>query len=111
MTKPDDGRIRVLFGVESDAGPEDAILRADAPASVFHVPGCACCAPRAAVGRALGSLFLARARGEIPFFRRVVVVTTDIAGVRAALAADRLIAARFELPLHGKDLIISSLPL
>ena len=34
--------------------------------------GCACCAPRNAAGRALASLLQSRARGQTPFFRRVV---------------------------------------
>jgi hypothetical protein len=97
MTNANDDRIPVLFGTAADAGPEDAVLRLEAAASPFHGAGCACCAPRGAVGRALGGLFLARARGEVPYFRRVVVVSADVAGVRAALASDILVAARFRM--------------
>jgi hypothetical protein len=65
-----------------------------------HPAACACCAPRGAVAEALGRLFLARVRGEIPFFRRVVAVAVTEAGaaaVREALASDPLTAARYRL--------------
>ncbi|MDE2573876.1 MAG: hypothetical protein KGL55_01045, partial [Rhodospirillales bacterium] len=59
--------------------------------------GCACCLPRHGAAAALGALFLARARGEVPFFRRVLAVVRDAAAVRAALAGDVVTAARFRL--------------
>jgi hypothetical protein len=46
----------------------------------------------------LGRLFLARVRGELPWFRGVVAVTRSEAGadaVRAALVDDVVTAARF----------------
>ncbi len=111
MTQIDD-RIGVRFGPASDAGPEDAVLiegdaAADRPAAAHfilpprlgaHPIGCACCVPRGPVSAALGRLFLARARGELPWFRSVVAVTRTAAGaeaVRAALAGDVVTAARF----------------
>ncbi len=60
--------------------------------------GCSCCAPQAPVGQALSRLFLARARGEVPFFREVIAVTVSREGraaVAAALEADPLAAAWF----------------
>lgn len=109
-----DERIPVRFGTVRDAGPEEALLlEGDLPADrgavarfalsrriAAHAPGCACCAPRRPVAIALGALFLARARGELPWFRSVVAVTQTAAGVdavRAALAEDLLTAARFRL--------------
>jgi hypothetical protein len=106
-----DDRIPVVFGTLADAGAGDFVVRADAAVSGFHVAGCACCTPRGALPRALGGLYLARARGEVAWFRRVVVVAADVAGARAALAADRFVTARFQLPAHGEDLIIRPLPL
>jgi hypothetical protein len=112
MMDADDARIGVRFGAAEDAGPEDALLiEGDAPADrpaiarftlpirvPSHPPGCICCAPRGPVAEALGRLFLARARGEISWFRSVVAVTRSAAGadaVRAALAADVVTTARF----------------
>lgn len=108
----DDGRIWVRFGTVADVEPGDALLiegRAPAPGPVvarFVVParigghpvGCSCCAPRGPVATALGGLFLARARGELPWFRSVVAVTQSAAGaeaVRAALTEDIVTRARF----------------
>ena len=107
-----DDRVPVRFGVAGEAGPGDALLiegeaPGDRPAIArFTVPvrvpthpfGCVCCAPRGPVAEALGRLFLARARGELPWFRCVVAVTHSAAGadaVRAALTADVVTTARF----------------
>jgi hypothetical protein len=106
-----DARIPLVFGRVEDAGPDDAVLMEGddpvavagavvriAPAAVAdHAPGCACCLPRPPVAAALGGLFLARARGEVPFFRRVVAVVADDAPIRAAIAGDPLVSGRFRL--------------
>lgn len=65
-----------------------------------HPAGCACCTPRGPVAEALGRLFLARARGEVGFFRSVIARPASPAGeaaIRAALAGDPLVSARFRL--------------
>ena len=112
-----DARIPVLFRTEAAFEPEAALLlegdRAAPDGAVVarfspglaqpelarHRADCACCVPRGAVGQALGQLFLARARGEVGFFRSVVVVCgpTGRAEVLAALSADPLVSARFRL--------------
>ena len=116
MMVTDDARIGVRFGAASDAGPDAALLiEGDAPAErpaaarftllariATHPFGCACCAPRGPVAEALGRLFLARARGELPWFHSVIAVTCTDAGadaVRAALTSDIVTTARFrEVP-------------
>ena len=63
-----------------------------------HFSGCACCLPRGPVAEALSRLFQARARGEVAFFRAVMAVPATAAGetaIRAALAEDVFVAARF----------------
>jgi hypothetical protein len=104
-----DPRIPVMFGARGAAGAEDGLLLegrgTDGPGVAWfslpkaaHVLGCACCPPRNAAGQALGRLFLARARGESVFFRRVVAVVTSEAGraaVLAALEGDPLASAAF----------------
>ena len=106
-----DARIPLVFGRVEDAGPDDAVLmEGDGPVAVAgavvriapapvadHAPGCACCLPRPPVAAALGGLFLARARGEVPFFRRVVVVVADDVQIRAEIAGDPLVSGRFRL--------------
>jgi len=109
-----EARIPVVFA--ADAAPEDAQLRegsgaagpaiewftagAAPPANPGHLAGCFCCTPRGAAGLALARLALARARGEAPFFRRVVVRTITAEGhaaVLRALATDPVAAARYRL--------------
>ena len=98
-----DARVPVLIGDGSEAGAEDAVLaEGDArwAAATQHSPGCACCAPRGSVAVILTGLFMARARGEVPFFRRVVAVPGGEAGaqaVRTALRDDPFLSARFRL--------------
>lgn len=111
-----DARVPVLFGSVDDAGPDDALLidgdmeapagrvvarlSGDGPAA--HVAGCVCCVPRSAAGSALAGLFLARGRGDVAFFRRVVVVTGDQDGIVDAVADDVLASGWFRM-----DVIIS----
>jgi hypothetical protein len=115
MIGPTDDRVAVRFAAAAAARPDEALLveaAAEVPSGhplarfvplpgVFgHPSGCACCTPRGPVAEALGRLFLARARGEVAFFRSVVAVTTTAAGeaaVRAALARDQVSAGRFRL--------------
>lgn len=89
--------------VQDDAvAPDGALMvRFSLPASALdHPQGCACCLPRGPVAEALGRLFLARARGEVAFFRDVRVITQNDAGeaaVREALAYDPVLSARYRL--------------
>ena len=103
-----DGRIPVVLGgvvgegdavlLEGDGAlPPGAAARFSAGG---HAIGCACCIPRGEAGRALGWLFLARARGEVAPFGRVVAMTTSAAGreaVVAAVSGDVVASARFRL--------------
>ena len=115
MVQSADDRVPVRFGSVDAAGPDDALLiEDDAPTpaeravarfrlvpGVFgHPVGCACCTPRGPVAEALGRMFLARARGEVAYFRSVVAVIATSRGeaaVRAALADDQVCAGRFHL--------------
>ncbi len=116
MTPFIDARIPVVFGNVDLAGADDALLldgeqaRSPAPgipaeplarrSATSHAADCACCLPRSAVGRQLSALFMARARGEVGFFRRVVVVATNPeaqAAVREAVAHDPLASSCFRM--------------
>jgi hypothetical protein len=104
-----DARVPVLFGTVEDAGPDDALLidgDMEAPAgrvvarlsgdgATAHVAGCVCCVPRSAAGSALAGLFLARGRGDVAFFRRVVAVTQDREAIFDAVANDMLASGWF----------------
>jgi len=119
-----DARVPLRIGVLAEAGPDDALLvEGDGPApggppvERFRLPvfvigpagphriGCACCVPRGPVAEALARLFLARARGDVGFFRSVLAVPLGAAGaaaIRAALESDQVSASRFRL-LDGGD--------
>ena len=106
-----DDRIPVRFGqpgadeavlIEGDAqaAPDRPVARFRLAAGLAgHVLGCPCCVPRGPVAEALGRLFLARARGEVAWFRSIAVIATRAgeAAVRAALAGDQVSAGRFRL--------------
>ena len=115
MTPWLDARIPVLLG-GAIPGPDDAALVEIGAASppgtppctalgqftpdADHPAGCTCCAARQAAALALDRLFLQRARGEVPFFRRVAAVLATERGeasLRAALASDPVVAARYRL--------------
>ncbi len=66
-----------------------------------HVIGCRCCAGRAAPAQALTAMFLARARGEGIFFRRVIAVVHDVGLVRGLLEDDVVVRARFQVVDHA----------
>ncbi len=106
-----DQRIPVVFSGLDAAAATDAVLF-EAPAQRFsgatasfglgemHPRNCVCCVGRGAAGRALGQLLHQRARGNVPFFQRVVVVYRSPEGraaVEQALAADPLASACFRL--------------
>jgi hypothetical protein len=111
MSHDTDDRVTVRFG-SPEAG-EAALVEGDAPAPsgqptarfhlksglAGHVPGCACCVQRGPAAEALGRLFLARARGEVAWFRTVAVLATPAgeAAVRAEVARDQVSAGRFRL--------------
>lgn len=100
-----DARVPVLLG-PADPHPEDAWLAEDGrdtpaePVATFelaegvHPVDCACCGPRSPAAEALGRMFMARARGELPWFRRVRVAAGEAGreAVRQALAGDPLVS-------------------
>ena len=106
-----DARVPVLLASLSEVGEGDAVLIEGAeaeggiresflPVAGAHVAGCACCVARGPAAVALDRLFQRRARGEVGFFRRVVVVTATAAGdieVWSALRNDPVASARFRL--------------
>jgi len=110
-----DARIPVVFASLAEVAPDDAVLAEGGTDDFRRVPvtagfgaagtsghpvSCACCVPRSDAAQALGRLFLARARGDVPFFRRVVAPDISLGGanaVRAALETDPLVSGRFRL--------------
>jgi G3E family GTPase len=62
--------------------------------------GCLCCTVRGDIADTLTNLFVARVKGEVPFFTRVAIETTglaDPAPILHTLMTDPIIAARYML--------------
>ncbi len=97
MSAASDSRIPVFAGDPARAAPGDAVLRGEVGVAPTHGIGCACCRPRPPLARALARLFMARARGDMAFFGRVIVACPigEEGAVAAAIAADPVSAARF----------------
>jgi hypothetical protein len=111
MTRFLDARIPVVFVSDpSEAGAQDALLLegdAQAPEGALvarftaggdHALTCACCTGRSGAARALSDMFVARARGQAAFFRRVCVVSRSAEGrdaVMEALSGDVLASGWF----------------
>ncbi len=94
-----DARIPVAFGTSADMRDGDFVLSDVLDGIAGHDAGCACCLWRSPAAETLGRLFLQRARGEVAFFHRVLVVGDSVAAgaVRAAVQSDPVAAARFRL--------------
>lgn len=92
-----DARVLVVFGRPADVRDGDFVLDDGLSDTVRHDAGCSCCALRTPAAETLGRLFLQRARGEVAFFRRVLVIGNNAAeqAVRAAMQSDPVVAARF----------------
>jgi hypothetical protein len=89
----------VLMGGDAPA-PSATVVERFSPIPVLgHQLGCRCCAPRNQAALALNRLFLARARGAAPWFKRLVFIgnVAAEAELRAAMADDLLSRARFIL--------------
>ncbi len=95
MTLFIDARIPVVF--DEALGAKDACLAPDPTWSDLHPIVCACCGGRSPAAQAMDKLFLARVRGSIPWFSRLVVDKTGEAAVRVALTEDAVVSARFRL--------------
>lgn len=94
-----DGRVPVAFGTSMNAQEGDVVLADGLEGGAGHDAGCTCCVARSPAAQALGRLFTQRARGEVAFFRRVLIDSDAAAeaSVRTALRSDPVVAARFRL--------------
>ncbi len=89
----------VLLGASGTAPAGLPFARIGTANLTNHQANCACCNPRDTIGMALGALHQARARGQVAWFNRLVVLAPpeNWPAVRAALTEDRLAAARYRL--------------
>jgi hypothetical protein len=97
MMQRQDARVAVVAGGPELAADGDVVQPWPGHDATRHAAGCPCCRPRPALAAALAALFIARGRGDVPFFVRVLVPCPpeQDAALAAALAADPVTASRF----------------
>lgn len=100
LAHPAMGETAVIINEFGEIGLDHLLVRAASEDMLVLNSGCLCCTVRSDLVNALRDLYLKRARGEVPAFKRVVVETTglaDPAPVLHTLMNDPLVAARFRL--------------
>ena len=85
-----------LLEGENQAPPGAYSARFSLPTTA-HFAGCACCTPQSPAAQALALLFRARATGAAPWFTTLAIRASPAgqAAIRAALAQDPMVAARY----------------
>jgi G3E family GTPase len=100
LAHPSLGDTAVIVNELGEVGIDHHLLRRVDERTVLLNSGCICCTLRGDLADELRDLDSRRARGEIPWFRRVVVETTglaDPAPVVYTLAAEPVVRHRFSL--------------
>ncbi|MSO71028.1 MAG: GTP-binding protein [Alphaproteobacteria bacterium] len=93
-------RAAVIVNELGEVALDDALLLAAGAEPLTLAGGCVCCTVRGDLSRALGDLYVQRAKGEVAYFDRVLIETTglaDPAPILHSLMSDPLLAARFRL--------------
>ena len=86
LRSPDLRDVAVLVNEFGEVGLDHHLLQGVAESTLLLGNGCLCCAVRGDLQRALRDLLSRRTRGEVPYFRRVVVETSGL----GRSGADRL---------------------
>jgi len=100
LCAPDIGDVAVLVNELGEVGLDHHLLQTVAETTLLLENGCLCCAIRGDLSQALRDLLSRRSRGEIPFFRRVVIETSGLADpvpVAYTLTAEPVIRHHFRL--------------
>jgi G3E family GTPase len=79
LRSPDLADVAVLVNEFGEVGLDHHLLQSVAENTVLLGNGCLCCAVRGDLQRALRDLLSRRTRGDVPYFRRVVIETSGLA--------------------------------
>ncbi|MGO9047810.1 MAG: CobW family GTP-binding protein [Xanthobacteraceae bacterium] len=79
LQSPDLTDVAVLVNEFGEVGLDHHLLQGVAESTLLLGNGCLCCAVRGDLQRALRDLLSRRTRGEVPYFRRVVIETSGLA--------------------------------
>ena len=100
LTHPDMDETAVLINEFGEIGLDHLLVRKISENIIQLNSGCLCCTVRGDLSDSLRELYVVRARGEAPQFRRTVVETTglaDPAPVIQSLMTDPVIVPRYRL--------------
>jgi G3E family GTPase len=79
LHSPDLKDVAVLVNEFGEVGLDHHLLQGVVESTVLLGNGCLCCAVRGDLQRALRDLLSRRTRGDVPYFRRVVIETSGLA--------------------------------
>lgn len=100
LAKPAMANTAVIINEFGEIGLDHLLVESSSDDMTVLNSGCLCCTVRGDLIETMGRLFLRRAKGEIPFFRRLLIETTglaDPAPILHTLMTDPLVAARYRL--------------
>ena len=100
LDSPEGADTAVVVNEYGEIGIDNALLRASSDATVLLGNGCLCCLARSDLQETLRTLFVDRARGAVPSFRRVIIETSGLADPGPLLqtfASDRALGQEFHL--------------
>ena len=98
LDHPDVADTAVIVNEFGEIGLDHAVVAEGDENVVLLDAGCLCCTIANSLGETLNDLYLRRAKGELPPFRRVVIETTglaDPAPILHLLMADRMVTHSF----------------
>ena len=100
LRSPDLRDVAVLVNEFGEVGLDHHLLQGVAESTLLLGNGCLCCAVRGDLQRALRDLLSRRTRGEVPYFRRVVIETSglaDPAPIAYTLLSEAILRHHFRL--------------
>ena len=100
LRSPDLRDVAVLVNEFGEVGLDHHLLQGVAESTLLLGNGCVCCAVRGDLQRALRDLLSRRTRGEVPYFRRVVIETSglaDPAPIAYTLLSEAILRHHFRL--------------
>jgi G3E family GTPase len=98
LATPEGSGTAVVINEFGAVGIDDQLVRTASEKTVLLGNGCVCCTTRSDLQLALRRLLIERERGEVPYFRRVVIETSGLADPGPLLqtfATDRALGNEF----------------
>jgi G3E family GTPase len=100
LKRADMGETAVIVNEFGEVGLDHLLMESGSEDMTVLNSGCLCCTVRGDLIETMGRLFIRRAKGEVPAFKRLLIETTglaDPAPVLHTLMTDPLLAARYRL--------------